>query len=122
MTVLSMREEMAELDREYSRVLALEIGSALTAEPDRGDPDAVLVNTLPVRDWLLGGPDDESDRINRRRAARRHLENLKDAAAASQGRRVNGIAGSELFTWPGPAGFMTVAGRYYAMLTGGGDC
>lgn len=116
----ALRDRLAEADRASSRDLALEIGSALTAEPDRDDLEAVLMNTWPVRDWLLGGPDDGDDRRNRRRAARRHLSNL-ETAAANQDPAARFHVLREPFTWPGPAGFVTAADRYYTMIAGGGD-
>jgi hypothetical protein len=116
----ALTERMDEEGRERSRDLALEIGSELTADPDRGDPDAVLMNTGPVMDWLLSGPDDEGDRRNRRRAARRHLANLATAAAANQDpAALASVLTREPFTWPGPHGFVTAADRYYTMITGG---
>jgi hypothetical protein len=111
------REQTGKESREASRLLALEIGSALTTASDRTDPDAVLACTGPVQDWLTGGPDDNGDRRNRRRAARQHLSNLCATAEAVCRTRQQGIPG--VFTWPDPESFVTVADRYYMMLAGG---
>ena len=115
--VADLREQINEEGRVRSRDLALEIGSELTAEPDRADPDAVLMNAFPVMDWLLGGPGTEDDRRNRRRAARRHLANLTAAAAADRDPAawVSGLT-REPFAWPGPEEFLGPVRQYYEFM------
>jgi len=66
--------------QDMSRQLALQAGSVISSRPD--DPALVLANTQPVADFLLGGDlDDTDDLLNRRRAVRQHLGNIRSAAA-----------------------------------------
>ena len=86
--------------QDMSRQLALQAGSVISSRPD--DPALVLANAQPVADFLLGGDlNDTDDLLNRRRAVRQHLGNIRSSAAVQA---------------DDPEAFLAGARQYHAFL------
>jgi hypothetical protein len=102
-----IRDSLAE-----SRHLALAAGSAIS--PDRADAASVLASTQPVLGFLTGGdPDDVADQRARRRAVRRHLDNLRHSAASAL---PPGTDPQALLRGTDPQAFLEQVRVYYGFL------
>lgn len=75
-----VRDDILAYHLSQSRALALEVGSAISLSP--GVASKVLVNTQPILEFLLGGDLTSADDLYaRRRAVRRHLDNIRGEGA-----------------------------------------
>jgi hypothetical protein len=84
MTRPAIQEQWLAESRADSRNLALEAGSAIST--NLANSLLVLGCTQPVAEFLLGGDtDDLADLLARRRAVRRHLQNIARTPACHAG-------------------------------------